>query len=167
MTSPLEDTTPTRDSRVTLREITAETVRAICLLSVRDDQTQFVAPNAVSMAQAHFSEQAWFRAVYADETPVGFVMLAEDAQKPEYYLWRFMIDARYQGLRFGCRAMELVIERVRTLPGSVELLTSVVQADGGPQPFYEGLGFQLTGAYEEGEAVLRLPLRPPGARGHT
>lgn len=163
MTGPRVDGPPTSENRVTLREITQETVRAICDLSVRDDQRQFVAPNAVSLAQAHFSEVAWFRAVYADETPVGFVMLAEDAQKPEYYLWRFMIDSRYQGLHFGRRAIELVIERVRTLPGAAELLTSVVQADGGPQPFYEGLGFRLTGAMEEGEAVMRLPLHATGS----
>ena len=144
---------------ITLREVTAETVRAICNLSVHEDQKQFVAPNAVSIAQAYFSKEAWFRAVYADDTPVGFVMLADDPAKPEYYLWRFMIDARYQRQRYGRRAMELVIEHVRRRPGAVELLTSVVQADGGPQGFYESLGFQLTGEYEDGEAVMRLPLQ--------
>ena len=56
---------------VTLREITAETVRAICNLDVAPEQRGYVAPNAVSIAQAHFQPRAWFRAVYAAETPVG------------------------------------------------------------------------------------------------
>jgi len=47
---------------------------------------------------------------------------------------------------------------VRTLPGAKILTTSVVQADGGPQPFYEAMGFKATGAYEEGEALLQLAL---------
>jgi diamine N-acetyltransferase len=143
---------------VTLRAIDADTVRAICALSVRDDQQGFVAPNAVSIAQAHFSEHAWFRAIHAGEIPVGFVMLHDEPEKPEYFLWRFMIDARYQGMGFGRRALDLLIAQVRTRPHASELLTSVVQAEGGPQAFYERLGFQLTGQYEDGEAIMRLRL---------
>lgn len=150
--------TPSSDSHVSLKEITADTVRTICDLSVLEEQKKFVAPNAVSIAQAYFSEYAWFRAIYADETPVGFLMLYDDTEKPEYYLWRFMIDARYQGMGFGRRALELLIEHVRNRPKAKELYTSVLQAEGGPQGFYEGMGFKLTGDMEEGEAVLRLEL---------
>jgi len=145
-------------SNVTLREITEDTVRTICNLSVRDDQKQFVAPNAVSIAQAYFSKHAWFRAIYADETPIGFLMLEDQPEKPEYYLWRFMIDARYQRMGFGRRAIALLIEHVQTRPNATEFLTSVLQADGGPQGFYEKLGFKLTGEYEEGEAMMSLVL---------
>ena len=148
----------TPERRITLREIDADSVRAVCALSVREDQKGFVAPNAVSIAEAHFSDHAWFRAVVADETPVGFVMLEDKPEKREYFLWRFMIDARYQGLGFGRRALQLVIDHVRARPNATELVTSVVQAEGGPQGFYEGLGFELTGAYEEGEALMRLRL---------
>ena len=149
---------PSPQSEVTLREIDEETVRTVCDLSVRDDQRKFVAPNAVSIAQAYFSKHAWFRAIYADETPVGFLMLEDQPDKPEYYLWRFMIDASYQGMAFGKQAMVLLIEHVKTRPNATELLTSVHQAEGGPQGFYEKLGFRLTGECEEGEAMMRLPL---------
>jgi len=146
------------DSVVALREITAETVREICRLSVRDGQDEFVAPNAVSIAEAYFSPEAWFRAIYAGGTPVGFLMLADDPEDKEYYLWRMMVDARYQGMGFGRRAMELLIEHVRTRPGAAELCTSVVQAEGGPQGFYEKLGFRLTGEYDDDQAVMKLVL---------
>jgi diamine N-acetyltransferase len=149
---------PSPASRVSLREITDETLRSILDLQVAPDQRQFVADNARSIAQAHFSKHAWFRAVYADETPVGFLMLEDQPEKPEYFLWRLMIDARHQGNGFGRRAVELLIEHVRTRPGATELLTSFHQAEGSPQGFYEKLGFTLTGEYEEGEAMLRLPL---------
>jgi diamine N-acetyltransferase len=149
---------PSAQSNVTLREITADTVRIICSLTVRDDQRGFVAPNAVSISQAHFADYAWFRAIYADESPVGFVMLQDQPEKPEYYLWRFMIDGQYQNMGFGRRAMEHLIKYVETRPRATELLTSVVQGEGGPQQFYEKLGFQLTGEYDGGEALMRLPL---------
>jgi diamine N-acetyltransferase len=62
-------------AEVSLQEITKETVRAICRLQVGPGQDRFVAPNAVSIAQAHFEPKAWFRAIHAGEEPVGFVML--------------------------------------------------------------------------------------------
>ena len=112
------------DARITLRAVTAENVNAILRLSVKEHQKQLVASNAVSIAQAYFRPEAWFRAIYADEIPVGFVMLYDShlgAQPPPHdynEVWRFMIDARYQGKGFGRQAMELVIAHVKTRPNA-------------------------------------------------
>jgi diamine N-acetyltransferase len=46
------------DTEVTLREITGETLGRVLELEVSDEQQRFVASNAVSIAQAHFSEHA-------------------------------------------------------------------------------------------------------------
>src|SRR5687767_15227871 len=108
---------------VSLRPITAETVLEIVKLRVRPDQEQFVAPNAVSLAQALFSPTAWYRAIYAAESPVGFVMLDDDPSQHTYFLWRFMIAAEHQGRGYGRRALGLVVEYVRSRPGAVELRT--------------------------------------------
>ncbi len=144
---------------VTLRAIDPTTVRTICALSVREDQRGFVAPNAISMSEAAVSEVAWFRAVYAGEEPVGFLMLDVGEHDQPPYLWRFMIDAAHQGRGHGRRALGLLVEHVRErFPDARELLTSVVEGDGGPKPFYLGLGFEDTGRVEDGETVLRLPL---------
>ncbi len=148
----------TRDSVVSLREITGDTLGAIMRLKVKPEQEQFVANNAVSIAQAHFEPKAWFRAIYADETPVGFVMLFDDPDAPEYYLWRYMIDARYQRLGFGRQALRLFIDHVRTRPNATELLTSYVPGEGTPAPFYAGLGFVETGKVDDGENVIKLAL---------
>ena len=147
---------PTRDARVSLREVTAATVRQVCGLAVAPEQASYVAPNALSIAEAHFSPQAWFRAVYADETPVGFVMLRADPDKSDYYLWRFMIDARYQGCGFGERALRLVLAHVRDLPGASELSLSYVPGERAPVAFYRKLGFAETGVEEDGELEMRL-----------
>jgi diamine N-acetyltransferase len=143
---------------VTLDEITQETVRVVCRLMVAPEQAKLVAPNAVSIAQAYFSPNAWFRAIAADGVPVGFVMLYEEPDKPEYTLWRFMIDAREQGKGFGRAAIGLVLDHVRTLPGATELRTSWFDAPGGPAPFYVGLGFVPTGEVDEGEVGGRIEL---------
>jgi diamine N-acetyltransferase len=151
----------TRNSVVSLREITAETVRVICRLDVSEEQKHFVAPNAVSIAEAYFEPKAWFRAIYADETAVGFVMLYDNPENPdgpEYFLWRYMIDARYQKLGFGKRAMDLLVEHVRTRPGAHELRLSCHPGEEGPEPFYRRYGFTRTGnmLYEEVEMRMEL-----------
>ena len=148
----------TRDSTVSLREVTAETVRDICRLDVSEEQKHFVAPNARSIAEAYFEPKAWFRAIYADETPVGFVMLYDDPDVPEYFLWRYMIDARYQKLGFGKRALELIITHVRTRPGAKELKLSCHPGEDGPEPFYRKVGFSMTGEWMGNEAVMRIDL---------
>jgi diamine N-acetyltransferase len=85
-------------------------------------------------------------------------MLDIDMAKPEYGVWRFMIDERQQGKGYGRKALRLVIAHVRTLPGATELLLSVVPGEGSPGPFYQGLGFAFTGEVQHGEHVMRLPL---------
>jgi diamine N-acetyltransferase len=148
----------TPDSNVSLRQVTAETVRDICRLEVSEEQKHFVAPNAFSIAEAYFEPKAWFRAIYADETPVGFLMLYADPQKAEYFLWRYMIDARYQKLGFGKRAMDLLLEHVRTRPGAREMTLSCHPGEDGPEPFYRRYGFTRTGEWLGDEAVMRIDL---------
>lgn len=142
---------------VTLREITAETVRAICRLDVAPEQRRFVSSIAVSIAEAHFAPEAWFRAIYAGDEPVGFVMLSLEPEVSDFFLWRLLIDTRYQRRGYGAEAVRQVVEHVRAL-GARELQTSVVPGEGTPEPFYRGLGFVPTGAIEEGEIVLALAL---------
>jgi diamine N-acetyltransferase len=146
------------DQEVTLREVTADTLREVCRLKVAPDQEGFVAPVAFSIAEAHFSPKAWFRAVYAGDTPVGFVMLEDDADARQYYLWRLLVDAGHQGKGYGRAAVELLCDYVRSRPGATELLTSWVPGERGPEGFYRRLGFELTGEVDEDEVVARLPL---------
>ena len=125
---------------------------------MKPEQRGFVAPNAVSIAQAYFEPKAWFRAIYAGETPVGFVMLHDDPEKREYYLWRFMIDAAHQREGHGWRALDLVVDHVRGRPGARQLVSSYVPGEDGPGDFYLRYGFVETGEVDEGEVVIRLEL---------
>ena len=58
-----------------LREITKETVRLVTALDVGPDQHGLVAPNSISIAEAHFEPKAWFRAIYYGEEPAGFAIV--------------------------------------------------------------------------------------------
>ena len=150
--------------QVSLREITSETVRSVTDLTVAESQKGFVAPNAVSLAQALFAPAAWYRAIYRAEELVGFVMLKDESletpppKKPGIGVWRFMIDAKFQRQGIGRAALLQVIEHVRAKGICETLELSYVPGPGCPEPFYLGLGFRHTGRSEQGEIILALPL---------
>lgn len=149
---------------VTLREITRDTVISIVRLSVAESQKGFVAPNSVSLSQALFHPEAWYRAIYVGDEPAGFVMLEDHSldrpmpAKPEVSLWRFMVDAKFQGRGVGRTALLQVIAHVKAKGCFTSLHTSYVPGEGCPEPFYRGLGFEPTGEMDGKEVVLRLPL---------
>ena len=143
---------------VSLREVTADTVRTICELSPHEAQSGFVAPNAVSIAQAHFNPAAVFRAVYADDEPVGFMMWRPGDESGCCFLWRFMIAGGHQGKGHGREAIGLWL---KSLPpqGYKLAQTSYVAGDGGPHGFYLAQGFRDTGETRaNGERVMELAL---------
>jgi diamine N-acetyltransferase len=150
------------NGEVALREVTRGTLRAICALEVADEQRDLVAPNAISIAQAYFHDEAWFRAIYAGDEAVGFVMiydptLAAAPEEPDFFLWRLMVDRHHQGRGYGRDAVRLVIDHVRTRGANRLLVTHVRRADQLGR-FYGSLGFRYTGKEEEGELVMELVL---------
>ncbi|MDA3645827.1 GNAT family N-acetyltransferase [Saccharopolyspora indica] len=155
---------PQTDPEISFRRVTAWTVTDVCELSetLSDEQREMVADNAVSIAEAHFSESAWFRAIYADETLAGFIMLHTGAdyddgiERPGVFLWRLMVAGPHQGRGIGRKAVQKVVADL-TARGIRELRTSYDEGPASPGPFYKSLGFIPSGDFygEEIGAVLR------------
>jgi diamine N-acetyltransferase len=145
---------------ISLQELTEDNVGDICVLSwtLSEPYKNYVAQNAISIAQGHYSKHAWMRAIYADEVPVGFMMLYDDPEEPDYFLWRFMIAEPYHGRGFGRKAIELLIEYVKTRPGAKELQVSCGQGEGSPEKFYQKIGFKPNGKKYGQEISLSLEL---------
>lgn len=127
---------------VALREITAENEAVVRALAAVYGQQLFVVSASESHDEAATSPEArpWYRAIYAGDQAVGFVMLSFDVPPghPEYpwryFLWRLLIEARYQRRGYGRAAMALVIDVVRSSPGATDLFTSVSLAKVGLRP---------------------------------
>jgi diamine N-acetyltransferase len=149
------------DRPVRLEPITEGNVKAVFDLAVGPAQERFVAPNAWSLAQAVADAPiAWPRAIVAGDDVVGFLMLEIDPNEEDgrpFWLWRLMVGADHQRQGYGTAALYLAIDEVRRR-GGTELYTSWVDEPGGPGPFYEGLGFELTGETDDEELVARLQL---------
>tara|TARA_X000000368_G_scaffold159202_1_gene125421 strand:+ start:12 stop:467 length:456 start_codon:yes stop_codon:yes gene_type:complete len=126
---------------INFREITEKNLKSIIDLNVKEDQKDQVAPNSVSIAQGHYSKSAWFKGIFNDDLPVGFVMLDLIEEEDKCFLWRFMIDCKYQGKGFGKIALTQVIDYVRSLNLYTDIKTSYVPAENGAGGFYKNFGF--------------------------
>jgi len=152
--------------QVSLREITPANHAEIEALTVTAEQAEYVAGVAESLVEAAETPDAcpWYRAVYAGDTAVGFVMISDGitVTNPDYlgpyYLWRLLIDRHHQRCGYGAAALGLVVEYLRTRTEARVLLTSVVPGPASPLGFYLGQGFRSTGEVHQGELVLELDL---------
>lgn len=147
--------------------VTTTTFNQICKLSETLSPThrQMVTDNVRSIAEAHYSDSAWMRAIYADDIPIGFIMThtgsdyEDGIDCPGVFLWRFMIAEPYQGKGYGKRALEKLILHLKAM-GIPVLFTSCGQGEGSPEGFYQKLGFVPTGDHYDHEIELRLDLEP-------
>ena len=150
---------------VWLRPLSESNRQAVEALRVSPNQEQFVSSVADSLREAaeHPDACALYWAVYVEDTPVGFVMIADEVRSPEYiphYLWKLLIDERYQRQGFGTATLDRIVEYFRGRPGVEVLSTSAGQGDGSPIAFYERYGFEQTGeVWSDDEVLLRLKLR--------
>ena len=141
---------------------------AVLALSVREDQP-FVAPNYVSLRQAAETEAeapgvARPFAIYADDTLVGFCMFAfnpeDEDEEDRYYLWRFMIDQRYQDKGYGQAALDEIIRYFKD-NGADRLYLSTEPENERGLHVYHKAGFRETGVIDDGEAVMMRMLKGP------
>ena len=151
---------------VALREISSANRGAVLQLRVSPEQVRFVGGVGEALADAEEFPEAnpWYRAIYAGDTPVGFVMISWDVTPAPpsiigpWFLWKLLIDSRYQKRGYGRAAVDEIASIVRG-EGATELLTSYVEGDGDPGGFYERLGFTPTGERDaNNEVILALQL---------
>jgi len=153
---------------IQLKKITIDNLKAVCQLSdtLTPQQQKCVSSNAYSIAQAHYcKDRAWFRAIYLEEEPIGFVMvdvkldedkLTED-EKPSVMLWRFMIGRDFQGKGYGKKVLDMLVEKFRQKANRY-FFTSCRMGEGSPYHFYLNYGFIDTGLMQTDEKILSFKL---------
>ncbi len=142
--------------------VSKDNVDALLKLAVAPGQRQFVADVARSLAQAAYQPAGRPLGLYDGELPVGLLLLYDaraDADKPQeqLYVWRLMVDARYQRRGLGALTMRWVVEEARRM-GMASVGLSHQAGPGNAGPFYEKLGFRYTGEVDDGELKMILRL---------
>lgn len=147
-------------ARVRLEEVTAENWEEVVELELEDDQEDFVASNAYSIAESKFNPYARPRAIYAGDSLVGFLMYeveTADGDPHDYNIYRFMIDAEHQGKGYGRAALKRCLQEIQDNDPKLELI-SICYVPHNPRAkeFYASLGFKEVGIDEDGEMVAEI-----------
>jgi diamine N-acetyltransferase len=159
---------PLGDGDVVLRPLTEENRPALEALRVATAQRAFVSSVTDSLAEAERYADAnpLVFGLYDRETPVGFVMIADEVDDPDYiahFLWKILIDERFQRRGFGTAALDLVAAYFRS-KGVPTMWTSAGEGEGSPIPFYERYGFVRDAVHEDDDGSREIMLRLDLAR---
>lgn len=83
-------------------------------------------------------------------------MYALDRDDGNWWIYRLMIDERYQGRGYGRAALEQVIARIRQEPGCDKIIVSIKPDNTVARTLYRSVGFVETGQQIGGEDVMCL-----------
>lgn len=141
---------------ITLQEINAENFWDVIELSVYPTQKKLVASNAISIAQAKVQPECVPLAIYSDDEPVGFVMYCIDRDDNEYWIYRLMIDMRFQGRGYARQAMEQVIKIIKQDDNRHKIYLGVHLDGGASVKLYKSLGFAFNSQIFGKEHIMVL-----------
>ncbi len=162
-----------RNKGLHLVKVNTRNFRALMDLRVSKEQENFVASNAISLAQAYDTvakgKFVQCFGIYDGKTPVGFAMIGHNSEEYEemaevyrhsYCLWRFMIDQRYQKRGYGRDALKLLFDYVMSFPDGKEELwsTSYEPENDVAAKLYHDFGFAENGEKDGDEIVAVLKL---------
>jgi diamine N-acetyltransferase len=141
---------------ILLKEVDRHNFFDVIELKVAEEQKSFVATNLFSLAQAKAYPECQCLAIYHEEELVGFTMYCMDFDDKEYWIYRLMIDAKYQSKGYGKAAMEKLIERIKEDKDHQVIYLSFEPENDRAKELYEKLGFEADGRVIDGEIVYRL-----------
>ena len=147
-------------------------------LSVTEEQSNFVASNSYSLAEAYDANKKYAEkgegnradpyAAYKNGEMVGFVMIGylhpdddEDenyCDEPFYYIWRLFVDIEHQGKGHGKEILRLAMEKVKIkYLGEANLCFSSYDPENtASKRTFAAYGFKEDGRIIGGEVVCKI-----------
>src|SRR3982751_5710224 len=127
-----------------LEELGAETAAAANNLTLKPGQEAFLEPETYEhLEQTLDPANSWPRVIREGDEVVGYIMGNFDADAPEEYLraaiWRIDVAGNAQGKGVGRFAVQ-------------------ASGEGGPEKFFEAVGFKVVGETPYGEKLGALTL---------
>lgn len=148
--------------RIGFKRITEDNFDAVIRMRTSPSQERFIATNEHSLAQAwlyYENHDVFPFAIYNEETPVGFMLLDEDAEERSINIWRMMIDLPYQGHGYATEALRLMIRLCKESGKYDRITIDYVKTNEAAKHVYTKVGFVETGEECNGnEIVMTMPL---------
>ncbi len=133
-------------------------------LKVSPEQEEFVAPNAVTLAQAAYEPASEVFGLWRGKEPVGLMAMIDlsaveeedEADQTSAYLWRLMVARQHQGQGIGQAAFDFFRGWAKAR-GLNRLIVSVFEGNRAAWRIYEANGLRPTGRVVGGEEEFAGP----------
>lgn len=127
---------------VKLVQLNEENWYECCKLELLEEQTHYMEPNAISIVQSKFEPTLKPYAIYFEEKVVGFLMFNSVKEELDgYWVYRIMVDKKFQGKGIGKAATELMIAEISQLPDAKRIVVGYHPDNKGAHYLYSSLGF--------------------------
>jgi len=141
---------------ITLQTISKSNWEECAYLKPKPEQERFISANLHSIAEAQFLEGFVTKAIYNDDVMIGFTMYGPDPEDGNYWIYRFMIDERFQGQGHGYKAMLLVTDEIRKSNNRTEVIMLGYNPDNEEaRALYTKSGFREVGPAPWGEILAK------------
>ncbi|NMH68273.1 GNAT family N-acetyltransferase [Bacillus sp. RO3] len=131
-----------KNGKVKLQELNQDNWYDCCRLEVSNEQKDYIEPNAISIAQTKFEPTLKPYAIYYEEKVVGFLMYNSVKEELDgYWVYRIMVDKKYQGKGIGKAATELMILEMESVLSAKRIVVGYHPENKGAHQLYSSLGF--------------------------
>jgi diamine N-acetyltransferase len=120
---------------------------------------EFVASNALSIAQSKIQKGWITKAIYDENIMIGFTMYGYCYENNFYEICRIMIDHKYQAKGYGKESLRKVIKEMKKFKDCNEIYLFFDPENKLAKRLYENLGFKDTGKIINGELLYSLTLK--------
>ena len=135
---------------VTLQEITRDNYKECLNLNVKKG----VAPNTWSLAQSKYETECNPLAIYNDDVMVGFLMYCISPEDNEYWIYRLMVDEKYQRQGYAYEAMKKLLKVITTDKTRNKIYLDTGDDNVEALNLYQKLGFIKTDDYIEKSVIF-------------
>lgn len=126
-------------------------------LKVKQEQQSYIASNLYSIAESKIFPHLKIKSIYCNETLIGFAMYGIDSDDGNYWIYRFMIDERFQGHGYGKTAMKLIILDIEGRNDCTDVIWLGYQPENEQgRRLYASVGFEEVGIAPWGEMLAKF-----------
>jgi diamine N-acetyltransferase len=144
---------------ITIQEITEENWVAAIKLKVKDEQDNFVASNAASIAQSKFHTFLECYGIYNKDEMVGFSAFGKNPEDDTIWIVRHMVDAKHQGKGYGKAGLKAVIKFMQEKFKTDSIFLDVAKDNEIATNLYIKAGFKSTGKKHGESPIYKLDLK--------
>jgi diamine N-acetyltransferase len=127
---------------VTITELNADNWYECCQLELTKEQEEYMEPNAISIAQSKFQPSLKPYVINYDGLTAGFLMFNSEPEELDgHWVYRIMIDKKFQGKGIGKKATQLMMDEMLKLADVKKIVVGYHPENKGAHHLYASLGF--------------------------